>query len=228
MQKIRIASLVMGSLLLAAGHSQAQQNEASASVAFSTDYIFRGISQTEGRPAVHGELSYLDDSGFYGALWGSNIAYGRGLELEATAGLTRSLSELLAYDVGLVYYNYPGASDLDTIEVFAALEYAGLRGAVAHTTDYFGTGASSNHYSLDYSVALIDNLYLGLGLGLTEASRGIFGTRDRYGNYGASLTAYAAGLGVSLSWTNTNLSRRHCEFSTDCSANLALTISRAF
>jgi len=223
-----VTAVIASTLLLGASLGQAQQDAVAANLAFSTDYIFRGISRTEGKPAVQGEFSYLAESGYYGSLWGSNIAYAGSIELEASAGLRRALTEVVDYDIGLSYFNYPGSSSTDTVELRAALEYAGIRGGVAHTNDYFGTGARSHYFSLGYERALIENLYLGLNLGFSEASDDIFGDRDSYRDLGVRLSASAVGLNVALSWTSTNLSRRHCGFSSDCSSNFALSISKDF
>ncbi|MBW1999239.1 MAG: hypothetical protein JRJ29_14920, partial [Deltaproteobacteria bacterium] len=43
------------------------------SLAFTTDYVFRGVSQTDGDPAVQGSFEYSHPTGFYLGLWGSNV-----------------------------------------------------------------------------------------------------------------------------------------------------------
>src|SRR5574340_378674 len=47
----------------------------SANVGMTSDYIFRGISQTGGDPAVQGGLDYTHSSGFYLGTWGSNVGW---------------------------------------------------------------------------------------------------------------------------------------------------------
>ena len=47
----------------------------SANVGFTTDYIFRGISQTSGNPAVQGGIDYAHASGLYAGVWGSNVSW---------------------------------------------------------------------------------------------------------------------------------------------------------
>ncbi len=43
----------------------------SANVSFTTDYIWRGMTQSDG-PAVQGGFDYEADSGFYAGFWGSD------------------------------------------------------------------------------------------------------------------------------------------------------------
>ncbi len=80
-----------------------------------SDYLYRGISQTHGKPAVQGGATYTDPSGLYANLWGSNItwvkdALGKGsTEIDASAGYKNSFGDSkLGYDVGYYTYNYPG------------------------------------------------------------------------------------------------------------------------
>ena len=57
----------------------------SANVTFATDYIWRGMTQTGGDPAVSGGFDYAADSGFYAGIWGSNVNFnidGAGSELD--------------------------------------------------------------------------------------------------------------------------------------------------
>ena len=46
----------------------------SANVGFATDYIWRGMTQTSGDPAMSGGFDYASDGGFYAGIWGSNVS----------------------------------------------------------------------------------------------------------------------------------------------------------
>jgi uncharacterized protein (TIGR02001 family) len=77
--------------------------------AFSTDYIFRGISQTDRRPAVQGyfELDYkaADWLTLYAGLWGSNVNFADA-EFDITGGGRFSIGNF-GLDIGYLYYEYP-------------------------------------------------------------------------------------------------------------------------
>ncbi|WP_022974490.1 TorF family putative porin, partial [Xanthomonas maliensis] len=50
----------------------------SGTFAVTSDYVFRGISQTNGDPAFQAGLTYKHPSGFYAAAWTSNVDPGEG------------------------------------------------------------------------------------------------------------------------------------------------------
>src|SRR4051794_2617592 len=40
-----------------------------------SQYVFRGLTQTNEKPALQGGFDYTHPSGFYAGLWGSNISW---------------------------------------------------------------------------------------------------------------------------------------------------------
>lgn len=130
-------------------------------VAFVTQYVFRGLSQTNGKPALQGGLDYAHTSGFYAGTWLSNISWftdqnantknapvalaspgsvgapytanrsnSANLEWDIYGGFKNSFADDWSYDVGGVYYYYPGVYDNlgayrkpDTLEVYGAIGY---------------------------------------------------------------------------------------------------------
>ena len=59
----------------------------SATTAFVTDYLFRGVTNTENNPAVQPEVD-LYYGIFYAGMWGSNPAFGDNVEIDYYAGIT--------------------------------------------------------------------------------------------------------------------------------------------
>ena len=59
----------------------------SANVTFTSDYVWRGMTQSDG-PAIQGGFDFEDESGFYAGIWGSNVNFndGAGSELDYYAG----------------------------------------------------------------------------------------------------------------------------------------------
>jgi uncharacterized protein (TIGR02001 family) len=76
-----------------------------------SDYRFRGISQTNIKPAIQGTLGISHSSGFYIGTWGSSIddyvAQGSDQEIDLYGGYKHTWSGF-AVDMGLLYYYYPG------------------------------------------------------------------------------------------------------------------------
>lgn len=106
-------------LICAAGASAADSAAPPSPWAYSaaavSDYLFRGISQTHGQPALQGAASYTHASGAYVSLAASTITWvkdwaGKGsLEVDAAAGYKNAIAaSKFGYDVGYMTYNYPG------------------------------------------------------------------------------------------------------------------------
>ncbi|MDR2858601.1 MAG: TorF family putative porin [Novosphingobium sp.] len=84
-------------------------------VALVTDYRFRGLSQSNGRPAVQAGIDVGHKSGFHVSVWASSIdfpgaggaVYG-GQEVDISGGWTGPIGSGLTGDIGLFYYAYPG------------------------------------------------------------------------------------------------------------------------
>lgn len=120
---MRITKLTLGALLLAgtAVPAFAQETEApppvtvSGSVGITSDYRFRGVSQTDKEVAVQGGVTVSHESGFYVGFWGSNLAgwgtfLGANLETDIIAGYKTPIGGG-TLDVGVTYYMYPGGLD---------------------------------------------------------------------------------------------------------------------
>jgi len=114
-------SKLLNSLILAAlavpGLAMAEEKSPfSGNVSLVTDYLYRGISQTGGEPAIQGGFDYAHPSGFYIGAWGSNISWisdgglaaNASLELDTYLGFKNSFAGDFSYDVGFLRYNYPG------------------------------------------------------------------------------------------------------------------------
>ncbi len=133
-----LLGLLAASALFAAAPAFAQDTDPPAAVTVSgsatvtSDYRFRGVSQTDKDFAVQGGITVTHQSGLYGSLWGSTIddyvAGGADQEIDLTLGYKKDLGGT-TLDVGAVYYVYPGAEkitpglDTDFIETYAALSH---------------------------------------------------------------------------------------------------------
>lgn len=95
----------------------------SGSVQTTSDYFWRGASQTQGSSAIQGGVDY-SNNGFYAGVWGSTVDFNTETEIEYDffAGYTVALDDL-AIDVGVIQYNYDG--DLESVEeLFVVMNYS--------------------------------------------------------------------------------------------------------
>jgi uncharacterized protein (TIGR02001 family) len=151
-------AVAFGALLtspaLAQTAAPASDHTFTANVGIFSEYIFRGISQTGGKPAVQGGFDWAHSSGFYAGTWASNISwledfglYSRSsLEWDFYGGFKQNFpSSDFWYDLGTVYYYYPGSRNAgvvsaDTWELYAGIgwKWIGLKYSY-NVDDYFGT-----------------------------------------------------------------------------------------
>jgi uncharacterized protein (TIGR02001 family) len=82
-------------------------------VALTSDYEFRGVSQTQHNAAIQGGFD-LTDNDFYAGVWASNVDFGSAahvpMELDIYGGWRPKLGPVSA-DFGVIAYTYPDATD---------------------------------------------------------------------------------------------------------------------
>lgn len=132
--KVMVASLFGASALLSV--SVQAEDSVSANVGFTSDYLWRGMTQTDGAPAISGGLDYSAASGLYAGTWASNIDFGDDAtyEWDFYAGYAGEVSGI-GYDLGYIYYAYPNGDDLDFSEIYASASYQILSVGVAVLVD---------------------------------------------------------------------------------------------
>jgi len=79
-----------------------------------SDYRFRGLTQTQGKPVLQGSLDVVHANGFYAGLFGSGVSHaaynnGGGTEIDLYGGYRYTWAGGNNVDVGVVTYWYPGA-----------------------------------------------------------------------------------------------------------------------
>ena len=116
-----------------------------------SQYIFRGLTQTAGRPALQGGADYAHSSGVYMGTWMSNISW-----LGDFGGYKASFAGDFGYDVGLLQYYYPGrrlggAVNANTLEAYGALSWKWISAKLNYsiTDRTFGVADSFGTYYLD-------------------------------------------------------------------------------
>ena len=121
-----IKSCVLGAALALAfalpTKAQDKKLELSATATFTTDYIFRGVSFSDENPAVQPSFNATYGM-FYAGIWGSNWAGGDNIEIDYYAGITPTWGNF-TFDIGGLYYTYPGANELDYFELKTGLKWA--------------------------------------------------------------------------------------------------------
>jgi uncharacterized protein (TIGR02001 family) len=173
LKKFVIASLAAAAL--GSGVAQAQKPgepdyTLTGNLGLFSQYVFRGLTQTDEEPALQGGLDYAHKSGFYAGTWGSNVsvlrdtgAYSSGgsLELDIYGGFKGNIGKSdFGYDVGLLYYWYPGDAasgfhEADTLELYGAISWKWLTGKLSYSLNdkTFGVDDSRGTYYLELNAA---------------------------------------------------------------------------
>lgn len=195
----RILSLTVAGLFLSAASAQA--DELTANFGASSNYIWRGLTQTINEAAVSGGIDYATDSGFYVGTWASNVSYAAddifSYEHDIYAGYAGSVGEL-SYDIGYLYYNYDSEAEFDFGEIYGSIGFAGFTLGVnilANTEadeapgQNFDFGTASYWYA-DYAREIREGLELGLHVGYHEGdfAEAFNGVPDSYLDYNISLS----------------------------------------
>ncbi|WP_427968502.1 TorF family putative porin [Altererythrobacter sp.] len=134
---------------------------ASANVALTTDYRFRGVSLSAGDMAIQGGFDISHSSGLYVGTWASSIegggSYGE-MELDIYGGWSGDLAEGVSFDIGLLYYMYPTDGDavLNDYNVNYWEPYASLGFSIGPASATVGVAYAWDQSSLGDE----DNLYL--------------------------------------------------------------------
>ena len=118
MKKIS-TSVIAGSIMLlsSVAFAEEQMHDISTNVAIATDYMYRGGSQTTEQPAISGGFDYGHSSGVYAGVWASNVDFGNSanIEIDYYGGIAGELSNGIGWDVGGLYYSYPGVKSSDDV-----------------------------------------------------------------------------------------------------------------
>lgn len=205
MKKLIGVAVAAGATIMSAGAANA---EVSGSVSMVSDYVFRGLSQSEGGPAIQGSLDWSSDM-FYAGAWGSStdLGVGESMELDLYVGATPTTGPV-SWDLGLVGYFYPGADD-DSAEadyyegiVGASMnltEQFSVGGQVAYTPEYFGDGGEGIYYEINGGFAVSDAFSISAAYGVQD----IDFASDSYStwNVGAQYAIHGFTLGAQYSDT---------------------------
>lgn len=216
---------IAATLLVLLGIADAQAGT-TGNVSLTSDYVFRGVSQSNREPALQGGVEYSAESGAYLGAWGSSISWlsdlsttpaplSSSLELDVYGGYRGKFSDAMSCEVGALYYWYPGDfpagfNSADTFEAYAGVTVAasdkvslGAKYSVS-ATDLFGYVDSdgSGYLDLTANFAVADGWAIGAHAGKQwiEGNEAFEYTDWRVG----ATRAFDTGFSVGMAWTGTD------------------------
>lgn len=220
MQKFTVLAGAAAAALAMAGAAHAGETTFSGNVALSTDYVFRGISQTNESPAVSGGFD-ASKGIFYAGTWASTIDFSANdaeLEVDLYAGVKPVVGPV-TLDLGVIGYFYPDASnegatgEADYVEFKAGASVAPVEGLTLTGALFY-----SPEFTLDPNSG--DGLYVEGTAAFTVSEMvslsGALGNQsvDNANYYGVGEDSYTTwNLGGTLSWEGFGFDLRY--FDTD-------------
>lgn len=178
----------------------------SANVAATSNYLWRGVTQTDDAAGISGGIDYAASSGFYVGTWASNVDFGDDAshELDLYLGFAGEINSALSYDLGYIYYAYPDSAEHDNSneydfgEIYGSLTYQNFTFAAnygVNNDDLAEHVDSSLYLSADGEFEISDGLTLNVHLG-NYSFDDDYDHMD-YTDYGISLSKDGFTFGVS-------------------------------
>ena len=162
------------------GLAATAQAEVSANIGATSNYVWRGVSQSGDSASVSGGIDYANDSGFYAGTWVGSLGEGSGGETDFYLGFGGEAGSV-GYDVGYIYYAYTEFDDIDFGEIYGSISVAGFDLGLAYTVNNGSANdggafvSGDMYYSVGYGFDLSEDYSLGLTVGhyaFDEASDG--------------------------------------------------------
>ena len=218
-----------------------EESPFSANVGIVSDYAYRGISQTDERPALQGGFDYTHSSGFYAGVWATNVSWindaevskssGNSLEIDVYAGYAGEAGPI-GYDVGLLQYYYPGSygsvwkaetgmTKPNTLEGYVGLSWEFLSFKYSYAfTDLFGLRDSdgSQYYDLGAEFELGAGFKLDLHYGYNDLKGG-----DDYEDWKLGVTKEFGGFDFGLHYVDSDI--KHSDLADE---RFILSVSKSF
>ena len=113
-----------------------------------SDYDYRGFSQSATDVAIQGGLDYAHDGGFYASIWASSIDWGPeadgSVEVDYIVGFAREIGETgVSWDVGLLFYTYPSMSGANFTEIYGGFSTDVFYAKISYSDDFAGVTESA-------------------------------------------------------------------------------------
>jgi uncharacterized protein (TIGR02001 family) len=208
-------------LLALAAASGSVHAGVTGTAALTSDYVFRGVSQTNGDPAIQAGFEASNEAGWYLGTWGSNISWlsdlsaagaeiSSSVEVDLYGGYRGKFGDAATFDVGAIYYAYPGDfpsgfNDADTAELYFGVGVGIFSAKYLYAvTDLFGYTDSdgSGYLDLGANWGFADTWTLNAHVG----RQWIESNEDfEYTDWKLGVTkAFANGFSLAVAYTDTN------------------------
>jgi uncharacterized protein (TIGR02001 family) len=187
-----------------------------------SQYVFRGLTQTDQKPAFQGGFDYTHKSGIYLGTWGSNISWlhdagvcnhGCSLEWDLYGGWRYAFNDDWGMDIGLLYYYYPGSyvsgvTKPDTTEVYIAGSWKWVSLKYSYSVDHtFGVPDNAWYLDLSANYPITDAWTFNAHIGRQDyqgSTAGVSNSILNYTDWKLGVTYAVSGWNFGAYYTDTN------------------------
>jgi len=169
MNKIILYSAIIGASVNSVSATEVtSKHSVSTNIGITSNYVWRGITQTDKKPAVSAGADYSHQSGFYAGTWFSNVDFGDDTDFEYDfySGYSTQINGA-DVDFGYIYYGYQGGEDNHFSEAYIKVSIDNLSLGVSTLVDsQWGDDFSDlTYFEANYTFELSEDLSLDLHAG---------------------------------------------------------------
>ncbi len=218
--KKSITTLIMASTLcLSATSAFAEgafdKENFSANIALTSNYLFRGITLSNGDGAVSGGFDWGYE-GIYAGIWASSIdaVETESFEVDYYGGYASEINGI-SYSLDAIYYDYPGEEGSPTADL-AYYEFGGSLGytfaasmdptvgiSVMHSPDFYAETGSATAIEGSFDVSLPAEFGLGFYYGNQDLDEKYYAI-DGYNYYGVTLSKSVGIFDLTVGYSDTD------------------------
>ena len=211
MRVVRHTALLAGMLALAVLARAAVAADLAGYLVLTTDYVWRGVTQSDGDPAAQlgGDVGFR--SGIYAGVWGSTVDIDNGdgrvrdTEVNYYLGYRHDVGQRWTLGVSAIAYTYPGQGgsfDYDYEEAILSANFDDrLWLEYAWSPDLYHTGFESHNIEVFTEFPAGEHLVVGAGAGYYDVSSFV---GDGYAYWEAGVTWPISRFAVDLRYHDTS------------------------
>jgi len=181
-----------------------------------SNYMFRGISNSNNVPAFQGGLTYqFTKTGIYFNIWGSNVNFSDPLgntatvEIDTIAGIRNSIGDNFTYDINVDRYNYPKARAADYDEIIANATFYFLTAQIAYSSNVYGFHDNGTYVNIGFNYPVPPHFIFGqenvvVSGGIGHYSLNPTPTLQSYNDYNIQIAKTIGSYTLAVQWTDTN------------------------
>ena len=215
-----LGATALGLASMAATPASAQIAGLSANAAVTTNYIFRGISQSGANPAVQAGLDYnIGTTGLAIGAWASSIDFGNvngedtQVEVDLYGSYTLAITDAFGLVAGGITYNYPSSPtgvNYNWYEVYLGASYnfgvAAINARVYYAPDYVNLSTSQVYFTGGVSVPVVEWLALNANIGYSTFDHAVPPIIEDYLDWNISAVFTLGNFSLTAGYTDTDLS----------------------